>query len=333
MGNDGLARSSSQRHSLATSRLLRRSEIAAVENLLDGVLTDVRVLCDRFPMLPRAMAAPVSVLMIVEGPELRPQAIAKKVCLALWTLALDDLLDQGSLKTDGRTVLSNCRKLTAHLRDGKRPGDELSGTLFELMQDSCHSRMWGPIEPFWAKMFEKCIRGWAYEDELARTWRAGLGNAGPPSFDEYMAHARYSVALPWVLLAGLALSEDPSLVAALPELTLLAEQCGVVGRLSNDLGGWQREKLEQKQINAVAIVAAADAMSVEADQKNMLWESARAKVSQLRDRELRSAKRLCATINTASGLEKGFFRVTELLAAVYAAEDFRYWAPVLNERG
>ena len=152
--------------------------------------------------------------------------------------------------------------------------------------------------------------------ELWRTQKTNQGCVRLPSLEEYLFYARNSIGLPYVWMTCLIQTNDRSAVPLAPLLLDLAEECGTIMRLSNDLRSLESELIEGK-ISAVQILGQTTPPgAVDLDQ-------GRRAVSNLIDDRLQVLDGKANLVRTESGLEQRYVRATRFGLALYEMSDFR----------
>jgi hypothetical protein len=298
------------------------AEANEVEALLITALRlseDVGRLCATLPVLPRSLALPASVTAVLQHGGAPQDVLLTQAGMMLWAIAFDDLWDVES--QDPRVldqVLRECRALASKRWRRVTPLHHVSRPLERFRESLVKRPHWRKVEPFWASEFLAFLEASRYEYDLAR------GSAHLSDDEDllgaYLSHACHSIALPWLLIAGLGSRDDQSLVSSLPVLAALAVQCGRVARLSNDLGTQGRERLEGR-VNAVTLLNAQLVGSRIAPDAAMgqVTQAIRSRL----DSELAEARNLADSISTDTHVERRFLNVLALGMTLYSHSDFR----------
>jgi hypothetical protein len=282
----------------------------------DAVVTAVGEECGRHPVLPRKLVVPVSMLVVSEALPVDVPGLIQMITSRLWCAAFDDVFDRELVSRERMAeIVEGCRALAwgAHLTGLE---DEYSQTLFRLLAPSRRTPLWDRVQPFWADLFLRFVDGSWYEFEESQRTEA-------PGLEEYLARARHSIGLPWLLIAETALLGDLPSVDALPSLSELAVQCGLAVRLSNDLASFDRE-IAEATLNAVALVAR-QGRPVSGPDHQARVRGARLVVESRLEHEVAEAHRLGAAIAPRAGLAKRFVRAMDVGVQAYAQGDPRAW--------
>jgi len=273
---------------------------------------------------------PITLQACVQLGHLRYDAMLTRVKSGLWMYALDDLLDNGGLREgDLQDVLRECFDIACGSLAGKRDEltyglGELAGALHDICEQLGAQRNHTAVYPYWLVSMTRVFEGMAYEYWLGEQFRNCDTRIGA-SLPEYMHFARYSIFVPNLWLAGLMSEPDDSLRLALASLSRLAEQCGVVVRLANDLGTCDRETKEGR-INSVVLRARDLLSNAEAkDYASAVLQAKKDILQQIRAEQV-ELQRLAQCVHTHSGIERGFVRGADFAVSLYLDRDIREWA-------
>jgi hypothetical protein len=222
---------------------LRNAEADTVGALLGQVTADVRQVCDQYPVLTKHLLLPSAIIAIAHDTSVGPPVMALKTLMALWAIALDDMLDHRLLsERETLAVLRQCHRLA-----GGVPvvaGDPYTKALGYIVDGLSRGRSWQLIRGDWVRSFDQFLAASRWEYRLAANPGAWLPGDHRRAFAEYLARAKHSIALPWLLVGGLGFRWDHGLSTDLTQLVRLANLCGAAMRLANDLAGAAREAHE-----------------------------------------------------------------------------------------
>lgn len=283
------------------------------------VSTELPRLCERYPVLPGELSLPVALTAAVQHRRCEHGGLLVQAGLMLWAFAFDDVLDLGSQSPHTvRQLLEECGRLAENGSRGPHPTHEVALPLRELLETLEKTTLWPDIRSLWCREFSLFLEASSHEYELTRGER--IGPDATDVIGSYLQDAGHSIALPWLLIAGVALCEDASALRSLDRLYALAVKCGVAARLANDLGTFGRERAERR-INAVSLLApvAGDSDARARSQR----AAARRAIQQRLEREVAEARSLASEISTVSSIEQKFLDVVLLGLAVYGRGDFR----------
>lgn len=302
--------------------VLSSAEIAAIEKLLDPVVEIARESCEQWN-LPSDLLFPTALLCIVQLGHLPPEAIAIRVSSTLWIFALDDLLDDpnadfGLLARTSRECL-----LVACGDTAVQSPTHLASALQSLkVALSAYSNFqW--LYPFWLTSLQRVMEAMIYE-------RLIQIRPVPPSLDEYLWFASQSISVTHTWITGLVLENHAKFKSCVGDLIHLANQCGVVMRLANDLATFERER---NVANAVTVLLS----ELRVDGTDMFPSGLIADARrQLGDRLAFERDRMhqyAESIRSGTAVEGSFTRATDFGVELYAKSDFRTWASKLVAAG
>ncbi len=264
---------------------------------------------------------PVGLTAALQHGQGRPAAHRVQSALMLWAIAFDDLLDSGrSSGAQVKEVLKECELLTSPRWESVAGSVEVTRALRHLRVELCLAPRWADVSDVWCSEFAAFLRASSLERSFSLTDRWSQGDL---LLDLYLEHAQHSIALPWLLVGGMAFEQDPKVFKSLPLLSALAVQCGRAARLSNDIATHSREKTEGR-LNAVSLLHAARGARSSRNE-DLIRDSVNAVDVRLR-REAAKARELAASISTDSGTEDRFIDVMTLGIEIYARSDFRVMA-------
>jgi hypothetical protein len=244
--------------------------------------------------------------------------------MMLWAIAFDDVWDADPVHPSVlHEILNECRALASRQWRHAPVTHEVTRPLRWFREGLDARTLWQEVEPYWSREFLAFLQASRYEYDQTRGYAQLPLDKDP--LVPYLSHACHSIALPWLLIAGLGNYDDRSVVAALSALSALAVQCGRVARLSNDLGTFGREQREGR-VNAVTLLEADIAVHPNLDGPAMsesISRQATVAIKTRLDRELTRARNLAGGISTSTGVEERFLDVLVLGMTIYSHSDFR----------
>src|SRR6266545_3030220 len=295
-------------------------ELRFLERVLDPVVDEVQAVQRRFTVLPMDPLVPVSLIVCIGNQDQSPAAIALQSAMALWTIALDDLLDSGDLsEADAAAVLRQCR--LAASASSPRPSTDLGAAMAWFQSALARYPLWNELRPSWHRSLQAFLGSAGVEFRMSRALAAFSGE--PTALKRYVFHGSRSIGLPWLLITGLALRRDESAVGVLPHLVALADKCGTAVRLANDLAGAHREA-DEGTINAVAVLA--EELKAQGLSATEAFEIGSRRVESMLKRALRQVHKLVMQAKTDSGVESQFARFTEFSVEFQRKGDIRHLA-------
>ncbi|WP_030949296.1 terpene synthase family protein [Streptomyces sp. NRRL S-646] len=188
------------------------------------------------------------------APWLSIEALVASSMWALWTFALDDLVDEGALTAQEfaprfERYVGIARGI-ADVPDGSRE-DPLAALLHEVCEALSRSDVFTAARPYLARSLSDTLLAMLQEQE----WRQNYVQYGTqPTYADYIENGLRSIGvIPclWTMLIG---TGDASALRHIDHLTVHMRHAAVCVRLANDMRSYRKE-LSEKNINSMTILA------------------------------------------------------------------------------
>jgi hypothetical protein len=293
---------------------------------LDQVIAELERIRAAHPVLAQDGAYAAAFVATAEYPHDAPAKVARRAAMMLWAVSFDDLLDRpqdGAIRT--YEVLAECLDLAVQEETDTPCSTEHGRLLLDFKCELETHKLWRAVRPTWSDFLIRFISGSLYEYAISDRRLDEPDAPQPPTLMRYLARARHSIALPWLLISDLVQTDDDSARPHIPALARLAEACGDAMRLANDLATFHREDREGVA-NAVRLLAMRNRSDLDPESSEQsLVSNARRKVQRRLRLQIAELDRLAISIATASAVERRFLAVTQLGISLYAQGDVRDW--------
>lgn len=167
--------------------------------------------------------------------------------MGVWVCAIDDYIEREVASIEELDEF--IERCDAVLRTGKRDdGGPLLASLSGIQEDLAAEPLYPRLAELWERKFASCLGAMRY-DWIIGTARAN-GEDPPPSIEEYLRHAD-SISVWQVHFPRLLCSATTDLLEHLDVLVPALDEVAVVSRLANDLAGYDRERDDPRENNAL----------------------------------------------------------------------------------
>ena len=302
-------------------------EITAVERLLDTVVAEAERWCAEFDILPTQLILPTAVATIIELCDLPASAIAVRVVETLWIAAFDDVLDSRVHEDDIAALLRSCSDASLGLAAQGNATNQHALALWKIRNVLASRPAWQAMTTHWVASLLRLIDGMFYQYSIARLSVAPATFANIP-LASYLHYAKHTLGFPHLLITSLILRDFVMTEPSFSFLVTLADQCGAVMRLANDLATFQREASEGT-LNAIVLIAAQIEKATPRLPRKSARELAIAETRRMLQRETDEAHRMCQRLQTETHVARQFVRGMDFGVAMYAIKDFRDWTSTL----
>lgn len=302
--------------------LLAPDDIRAVEQTLGQCIAEARDWCTAHSeIINPTMVVPISLLAFLEFPDLSPRRLSTMVELISWVYAFDDFVDVpdrsmvqiSEVTTEAVLIVG----LSSPAREVKTDyGRALLDIRDTVVRWSLASELYG----VWSMCLLRLIEGIIVQGKAAplRQLSSPIG-----SLDRYLFFASHGIGFPLLTVSGLMASSDIAPLAVLSRLLMLAEGCGAMIRLANDVRSFEHE-LVDGSLNGLSLVMEHDPPAASGD--NQAPAAARlAVVRRIKEHEAQ-ASLLVDALGEFAPLGSRLLRTARFAVDIFLAGDLRTWS-------
>lgn len=203
----------------------------------------------------------ISLTAAYASPWLDPGRLRAVTRTAIWICAVDDAIDERLTGAAGVSGLVRAYQAVA-AGAAPDPADPLALSLAEIRAELGAMPLFRELAPLWRAACQRMLEGMRFEWETGRAVAAG---EPPPPLSLYMRHGRYSIGVPWYVLAFWMAAGEPDLPAHLDRLLPALCHAAAAVRLANDLRTCERERREGN-LNALML-----GVNPERAQRRLSW--------------------------------------------------------------
>lgn len=251
---------------------------------------------------------PAALTNVVQNPSLPLPALRTLTHLTLWIFTVDDFIDQG--RWSPQEVLERTHsyeKIAAGDLSVEEVSDQLGYILSGIMNKLRESPMYERLHVSFLDAFDRMLRG--------MLWEASLHKAHA-TWDEYMAHAVFSIGVPTYIIATWLVQSDTMNTLHQGTLLRMVRLSATAIRLANDLRTFEKERQEGNYNALVLLLADVDASSMSWEES---YRDAAERLQSMITKLLMDLERSCIGSDPYSVAIK---RVTEFSVALYEHHDF-----------
>lgn len=294
-------------------------DLQAKQKVLEAAIDEAAAWCKQFSTITNpTMIPPIALLGSIQFPDLSSDRLATIVELISWVYAFDDFIDMRERTVaDISQVAHECFLAGAFDHRFQSTNGQYACALSSIRERLTSWQLFRPLEGAWVMCLSRLIDGLMIQGKAARLH---LYVFGAESIEQYLLFSSHGIGFPLLTATGLMGFKNPDALQVLPQLLALAEQCGIMTRLANDLRSFQQD-LVDGSLNVLSLTGIAGHGVPVAD-----WSKARATVlNRMREARTKGCT-IAGELGEFEGVGMRFLRTADFAVEIFREGDLRSWA-------
>lgn len=210
---------------------------------------------EHHPVIRPVRVPPLSLSVAAGAPFSPVGALISTARLSLWVFTLDDWFDEECAPELELRQQARDFQALVYQHIARRPDNSLAAPLSEVRDDLATYPLFKSLGGEWAAALCGTIESMLREYDWRVAYReAGSNTSNLPTYEQYLAVARYSIGGPPHMWAAMITANDPSTPEHLDHLRGMEQIASMCIRLANDLQSYQKE-IGEGNINALVILS------------------------------------------------------------------------------